>query len=322
VNYDLPWAIIRLVQRAGRVDRIGQEADAILCYSFLPAEGVEKIIKLRSRVRQRLQENEEVVGADEFFFEDQKEEKKTLTDLYTEKADILDGEADNEVDLSSYAYQIWKNAVDENPELERIIPELPPVVYSSRPWTPVPEKPEGVLVYLKTADGNDALSWMNKTGETVTESQYAILRAAECKADTPCVPRHANHHQLVQEGVKIIVKEERVIGGQLGRPSGARFRTYERLKIHAEDIKGTLFESPILHKAIEQIYRFPLRQTAVDTLNRQLRSGITNQALADLVMALYEEDRLCIVHEVQDSHEPQIICSMGLVDTQKGVTNQ
>jgi len=194
------------------------------------------------------------------------------------------------------------------------------VVYASRPWTPAPEKPEGVLVYLKTADGNDALTWMSKTGETVTESQYAILRAAECNTDTPNVPRHTNHHQLVEEGVKLIVKEERVIGGQLGRPSGARFRTYERLKAHAEVIKGTLFESPILHKAIEHIYRFPLRQTAVDTLNRQLRSGVTNQALADLVMALYEEDRLCIVHEEQDSREPQIICSMGLVDTKAKVT--
>lgn len=37
VNYDLPWAIVRLVQRIGRVDRIGQEAPRILCYSFLPA---------------------------------------------------------------------------------------------------------------------------------------------------------------------------------------------------------------------------------------------------------------------------------------------
>jgi superfamily II DNA or RNA helicase len=54
VNYDLPWAIIRLIQRAGRVDRIGQKADKILCYSFLPADGVERIIRLRARVRQRL----------------------------------------------------------------------------------------------------------------------------------------------------------------------------------------------------------------------------------------------------------------------------
>ena len=48
VNYDLPWAIIRLIQRAGRVDRIGQKAENILCYSFLPAEGVERIIRLRA----------------------------------------------------------------------------------------------------------------------------------------------------------------------------------------------------------------------------------------------------------------------------------
>jgi superfamily II DNA or RNA helicase len=313
VNYDLPWAIIRLIQRAGRVDRIGQEADTILCYSFLPAEGVNKIIRLRERVRQRLKENQEVVGADEFFFEDQCDEAKALNDLYTEKAGILDGETDNEVDLSSYAYQIWKNALDANPELEKIIPDLPPVVYSSRRWTPAPDKPEGVLVYLRTADDSDALAWMNKAGESVTESQYTILRAAECAPDTPCVPRHTNHHQLVRDGVTLIVKEERTIGGQLGRPSGARFRTYERLKIHAEDIKGTLFESQVLHKAIEQIYRCPLRQTAIDTLNRQLRSGVTNQALAELAMALHEEGRLCIVHEKEETNEPRIICSMGLV---------
>ena len=120
VNYDLPWAIIRLIQRAGRVDRIGQEADVILCYSFLPADGVERIIRLRARVRQRLQENAEVVGADETFFEDQ-EEEQAIRDLFTEKAGILDGDEDTEVDLASYAYQIWKNAIDRDPELEKTI---------------------------------------------------------------------------------------------------------------------------------------------------------------------------------------------------------
>ena len=98
VNYDLPWAIIRLIQRAGRVDRIGQKAEQILCYSFLPADGVERLIQLRSRVRQRLRENAEVVGTDEAFFEDEGE-RKELIDLYNEKAGILDGEAETEVDL-------------------------------------------------------------------------------------------------------------------------------------------------------------------------------------------------------------------------------
>ena len=54
VNYDLSWAIIRLIQRAGRVDRIGQLSEEIQCYSFFTADGVERIIRLRGRVKRRL----------------------------------------------------------------------------------------------------------------------------------------------------------------------------------------------------------------------------------------------------------------------------
>lgn len=311
VNFDLPWAIIRLIQRAGRVDRIGQQSDTIMCYSFLPAEGVERIIRLRSRVRQRLRENAEVVGADETFFEDQ-DDAQTVRDLFTEKAGILDGDEDTEVDLASYAYQIWKNAIDRNPELEKIIPAMPNVVYSTRPHKPTADQPEGALVYLRTAEGSDALAWINKDGASVTESQFAILKAAECLPETPALPRHDRHHEMVAKGVKLIVETEKSVGGQLGRPSGARFRTYERLKAYAEDVKGTLFDTPELRKTIEDIYKFPLLQSATDTLNRQLKSGIGDQALAELVVSLRADARLCRVAEDVESAEPQVICSLGL----------
>jgi superfamily II DNA or RNA helicase len=311
VNYDLPWAIIRLIQRAGRVDRIGQQAEEITCYSFVPADGVERIIRLRARVRQRLQENAEVVGTDESFFEGEANEK-AIVDLYNEKAGILDGETDSEVDLASYAYQIWKNAIDRNPELEKEIPKLPSVVYSSRPWVPAEGRPEGVLVYMRTEDGNDALAWMDKAGASVTESQFEVLKAAECEPGTPAIARLENHHELVQKGAKLIVEEDRSVGGQLGRPSGARFRTYARLQEYLRNIEGELFNTPELRKAFEQIYRYPLRQTATDTLNRQLRAGISDEALAELVIALYEEDRLCVVHDEDEFREPRIICSLGL----------
>jgi len=315
VNYDLPWAIIRLIQRAGRVDRIGQEAEEIICHSFLPAEGVEKIIRLRSRVRNRLKENAEVVGSDEAFFEDQDSEQ-TIRDLFTEKAGILDGEDDSEVDLASQAYQIWKNAIDADPNLKKEIEKLPDVVFSSKEHQAVERRPQGVLVYMKTAEGNDALAYVDKNGQSITESQFEILKAAECKPDTPALPRHPKHHELVEKGVAHIVKEEKRVGGQLGSPRSARFKTYERLKAFIDDQEGTLFETQYqeLDKALDEIYKYPLRQIAIDTLNRQLRSGIRDEQLAELVLILRNEGRLCSIHEVEDHREPRIICSMGLFD--------
>jgi superfamily II DNA or RNA helicase len=312
VNFDLPWAIIRLIQRAGRVDRIGQRAENILCHSFLPADGVEQIIRLRSRVRQRLTENAEVLGTDEAFFEG--EAPNRILDLFHERAGVLDGEAETEVDLASYAYQIWKNAITADPALEKTIPALPPVVFATKSHIATEKEPPGVLVYLKTAEGHDALAWIDKNGNSVTESQFAILKAAECAPNTPPLARQENHHALVEKAVELIVSEEKSVGGQLGRPSGARFRTYERLKHFAEQGKGTLFEaSAELLRAIDEIYQYPLRPTATDTLNRQLRAGISDDDLAQLVLALRDEDRLCIIHEEEQTHEPRIICSLGLV---------
>ncbi|RCJ24792.1 NgoFVII family restriction endonuclease [Nostoc minutum NIES-26] len=312
VNWDLPWAIIRLIQRAGRVDRIGQNADKILCYSFLPAEGVERIINLRGRLRKRLQENAEVVGTDEAFFED--DDVRVILDLYNEKSGILDGEEDTEVDLTSEAFQIWKKATDGNPGLKKTIEEMQKVVYSTRAHTPQPVQPEGVLLYMKTTEGNDSLIYVDRNGNSVSQSQLAVLRVAACEESTPAIPRDKQHHELVKKGAELIAEEEKNTGGQLGRPSGARFRTYERLKSHVQEMKGTLFVTEELLKAIDEIYRYPLRQSAIDTLNRQLRSGISNQQLAELVVALRMDDRLCIVSEEVEKREPQIICSLGLFE--------
>ncbi|KYC34769.1 NgoFVII family restriction endonuclease [Scytonema hofmannii PCC 7110] len=310
VNWDLPWAIIRLIQRAGRVDRIGQNAEKILCYSFLPAEGVESIINLRGRLRQRLQENAEVVGTDEAFFED--DATQVILDLYNEKSGILDGEEDTEVDLTSEAFQIWKKATDDNPALRKTIEEMPNVVYSTRTHIPQPVQPEGVLLYMKTTEGNDSLIYVDRKGNSVTQSQLAVLKMAACEETTPAIPRDEQHHELVKKGASLLAEEEKNAGGQLGRPSGARFRTYERLKSYAQEMKGTLFVTQELLKAIDDIYRYPLRQSAIDTLNRQLRSGISNQQLAELVVALRMDDRLCIVSEEVEKREPSIICSLGL----------
>ena len=319
VNYDLPWAIIRLIQRAGRVDRIGQQSDTILCYSFVPADGVERLIRLRARVRQRLIENAEVVGSDETFFDDDSDDDdRLIRDLYTEKNGILDDDGDTEVDLASYAWQIWKNATDADPSLAATIESLPNVVYATKAHTATPAAPQGVLVYLRTDQGNDALAWVDESGQPVTQSQFTILKAAACAADTPALPRTDNHHALTQQGMAHIAEEEKSTGGALGRPSGARFKTYERIKRWRERQGSTrdlfITEDHIrrIDKALEDIYRYPLYQSATDTLNRQLKAGINDHDLIDLVFSLREDGRLCLVDEQDQQREPRLICSLGL----------
>lgn len=298
---------------SGRVDRIGQQAPDILCYSFLPAKGIERVIRLRARVRSRLRNNAEVVGTDEAFFED--EDKQAVLDLYNEKAGILDGDDETDVDLSSYAYQIWKNATAADPTLKKKIENLPSVVYSAKPYQPTPERPEGVLVYMRTAQEYDALAWIGPDGKSVTESQFEILRTAECLSNTPALPRHETHHKLVRKAAEHIAREEKQPGGQLGLPSSARFRAYERLKNHAQNLKDTLFHTNELKKVIDELYRHPLRAAATDALARQLRSGISDEDLARLVLSLREDNRLCIMHKDHSPQNTRVICSLGLIPT-------
>ncbi|MBM3493743.1 MAG: NgoFVII family restriction endonuclease [Armatimonadetes bacterium] len=337
VSYDLPWAIIRLIQRAGRVDRIGQRARTIHCYSFLPAEGIEKLIHLRDRLRKRLRQNAEVVGTDERFFDDDRN-NKAVAELYSEKAGMLDDD-EGEVDLASMANSVWENAVRDDPALRRAVESLPDVVFSTKaaPAAPIPspaltapspssdvpcagegqgEGNAGVLVYLQTSGENHALAWIGSDGKAVTHSALRVFEAAACAPDTPAAEPIPEHHDLVGAGVDMIVKERRYVGGRLGRPSGARYRTYERLKAYVRAIEGTLMqEAHDLHelkRAIEDLYRAPLTDAACDALNRQLRSGIRGDGLADMVIAFRRDDRLCVPMRDGDPEEASVICSMGL----------
>ena len=319
VNFDLPWAIIRLIQRAGRVDRIGQQAEQIKCYSFMPAEGVELLINLRGRIVQRLQENAEVVGTDEAFFEG--EAATTLRDLYTEKSGALD-DLDDEVDLASYAWQIWKQATQDDPGLARAVEALPAVVYSSKafaintarfPLLSAEAARGGALVYVKSPEGNDHLAWVSPKGETVTESQFTILRTAECGPAEPAVPRAENHHELVATGLSLAVVQDRSVGGGLGRPSSPRRRSYDRLKSYSESLRRTLFADDELERAVDDIYHRPLLDGAADTIARLIRGGVNDEQLADAVKSLREEAQLTYTEEDAALREPKIVCSMGLV---------
>ena len=64
INYDLHWNPVRLIQRFGRIDRIGSEFEEIYGFNFLPEIGIERHLGLRDRLQNRIQEIHDTIGED------------------------------------------------------------------------------------------------------------------------------------------------------------------------------------------------------------------------------------------------------------------
>lgn len=314
VNFDLPWAIIRLIQRAGRVDRIGQSADKIYCYSFFPADGVEAIINLRGRLNARINENANIVGSDEIFFEGN---EQNLRDMFNERSGVLDDDDDAEVDLSSQAYQIWKSATDAKPELKQIIPNLQNMIYSTK--TTHNRLDEGVITYARTANDFDILTWLTADGEFVTQNQKKILNALACSSQEPPVSPLDQHHALVENAVKQIKTQSKTVtGGILGNRFSTRYRIISLLE-HYYDQPTTLFFSAEnreqLKLAIDEIYNYPLLEGTKFMLGRMMRSSskTASDDIVEYVLEMRKNGSLCRVEEdLSTNKENTIICSMGL----------
>ena len=171
----------------------------------------------------------------------------------------------------------------------------------------------GALVYVKSPEGNDHLAWVGANGKVVTDSQFAVLRAAECEPGTPAVARLENHHDLVASGLHLATAQDKAVGGGLGRPSSPRRRAYERLKPYASEQMKTLFRDEELERALDDMYQRPLLETSSDLLNRLMRSGVNEEELAGAVKSLREEGRLTYAEDDATLREPRVVCSMGLI---------
>ena len=64
VNYDLHWTPIRMIQRAGRIDRLGSDFDLLHIYNCFPQAGLEALLRLVARLQERIRAIDRTVGLD------------------------------------------------------------------------------------------------------------------------------------------------------------------------------------------------------------------------------------------------------------------
>ncbi|MDW8352183.1 MAG: helicase-related protein [Anaerolineae bacterium] len=308
VNFDLPWAIVRLIQRAGRVDRIGQTHPTIAVYSFLPAEGIERIIRLRQMLSRRLQENQEVIGTDETFFDERA--ARALEDLYTEKAHVLgDAEEDNEVDLTSSALEVWQSASEE---MRRRALALPPQVYVTR--SNDTDGPDGAIVFARLIRGgerDDRLIRVDAGGERLEHSLAAVFEAMRCPPEAKALD-NPGVLDLVYKANQIIEDEARAgtLEGVLGASRSPRARLYRRLRRIA-DARGNDEMRRRAGALADRLYQFALNGEIESRLRAALQMEIGDEDLVALLTSLDAEDKLVIVSEPNEARV-EILCTMGL----------
>ena len=64
INYDLHWNPVRMVQRAGRIDRLNSPYDAVHVYNFVPEDALESLLGIMDRLYEKLEAIGRTVGLD------------------------------------------------------------------------------------------------------------------------------------------------------------------------------------------------------------------------------------------------------------------
>ena len=117
INYDSPWNATLLMQRIGRVNRIGSTANAIHNYMFYPSDPGDAIISLKKNSLIKLQSFHSALGEDTRIYS----HDEMVHEFKLFNADVRD-ETDRSLELLSEVRALH----DTNSALYRKIKQLPP----------------------------------------------------------------------------------------------------------------------------------------------------------------------------------------------------
>ena len=296
VNYDLPWAIIRIIQRAGRVDRIGQKSDTVHLY-LITHEKIEQQIRLRQRIKDRLGAAAEAFGSDEKFFGGDRE-IKILDDFYKGRVTDDDTDDEAEADSVSEAWLVWSSAQDQFPTIAEKVLRMQDMVHSTRNQRL--DEHGSVTCYVATASGVDAFATSDRTGERILTPLEA-LRVFRADPDTPTAPLRADHFEREKTLVQGTLKTETIAAGNL---KGIRKWAWQRLG-------GTVFGQKAT-EGLDALHAQPLTEHATMRLTQARRHKYSLDDLADLINQLHDEDRLVIGSTDHDAIK--VVCSLGVQD--------
>ena len=83
VNYDLHWNPVRMIQRNGRINRLGSLHEEIFIFNFIPTEQLESYLKLVSKLQDKINLIRYTIGSDQSVLDEEPIPQDFTEDLYS-----------------------------------------------------------------------------------------------------------------------------------------------------------------------------------------------------------------------------------------------
>ena len=306
LNYDLHWNPVRLIQRFGRVDRIGTEHDVIDLHSMWPDTDVDTSLELTDRLNQRIQSFHDLIGLDnQLLSEAERLNAEAMYRIYNDKRLPETDDGLDDVAAHQRAVALLQRIREDNPELWETITALPDGIRSALLTVP-PKSPgaddgayvqdimpiEGAqppllspsnLMTAEPAAFDDPVA-----GETLVllaagdvHGCYAVgdnlepraitpaqlVAAAECVVDTPGQPLPDATNERVMSAFGAFQREFAQRLGQARRPRDTKARRYV-----SRHLGGAAREAA---DDVDEVRRIDvLRQIFADDLPAQVESAL------------------------------------------------
>ena len=313
INYDLHWNPVRLIQRFGRVDRIGSEHDVIYAYNFLPETELDSNLGLRDKLNRRIQEIHDTIGEDAAILDPaERINEQAFYSIYHDHRleEIDEAEEDQMVDLNE-ATEIIRQLREDSPEIFQSIVNLRDGIRSG-----YSTNRDGAVVLCR-AGSYRQLALTNASGEIISRDIPKILSIMRCPADTPASVLPKGYNTTVMGVYKRFNEEMRARKAEqthtLALKPGQRYVIEELQALLAgtrdPDIQGQI-------TLLAEAFQRPVSEAVRRELNRCKSQHVTGMGLLELLGKIYVRYDLKAQRERNLRDEDDlalIVCSEALV---------
>jgi len=314
INYDLHWNPVRLIQRFGRIDRIGSEYEQIFAFNFLPELGIEKQLGLHEKLKYRIKEIHDTIGEDAAILDPSEQvNEEAIYAIYEKDIEKLGEleETEEEIFDLNEAEEMFRQMRQENPEEFKRIANLRDGIRCG-----MKSKNIGIFAFFKSGTYNQ-LWLLDREGNIVSKDLSDAVSAIQCSQNEPAQTLPSDYNACLMRAKQRFDKEAKERQSKRDYTAsltlGQRYVVKE-LKVLFESIK----EEDIRYEItmLEEAFRKPITSAVKKELNFLRRNGVKGDNLLQALKKIYFQHKLGDKEDKPSQVEqevPKIVCSMALV---------